>query len=229
VWSHLDQSLRGCRSILELGCGTGEDAVHLAGEHPHIIATDASRAMIEVARRKAEAAGYRDSIEWHCLPMEQARAALAPRTFDAVLSDFGAVNCACDLPALIADIAHLVRPGGKLLWVVMGRNAPWEWAWYGLRGEWHKAWRRHKREGVRWRGLTVRYPTPTQLTRLLQPWFARDRCSPLGFALPPSYAAGWLERSPRALSVLTTLERAVQGVGILASLADHYIIEATRK
>lgn len=228
VWSHLDRSLRGCSSILELGCGTGEDAVHLARDHPHIVATDASPAMIEVARRKASAAGYGHAIEWHCLPMEEARAVLGPRSFDAIFSDFGAVNCARDLPALIADSAALVRPGGKLLWVVMGRNAPWEWAWYALRGEWRKAWRRHQPGGVRWRGLTIRYPTPAEMTRRLQPWFAAERCAPLGFALPPSYAGGWLERSPGALSVLTALERAVQGVGAFASLADHYIIEATR-
>ena len=50
----------------------------------------------------------------------------------------------------------------------------------------------------------------------------------LEVALPPSYAAGWLDRSPRALALLGRLEKLAQRSSALASLADHFIVEATR-
>ncbi|MFO1466001.1 MAG: hypothetical protein U1F35_06125 [Steroidobacteraceae bacterium] len=54
------------------------------------------------------------------------------------------------------------------------------------------------------------------------------RVSPLGWLLPPSYAAGWLDRSPRCLAWLARLESMAQGSRGLASVADHYIFEAHR-
>lgn len=49
--------------VLELGCGTGEDAVHLGRHGVRVLATDAAPAMIAAAQRKVEAAGLRGVVE----------------------------------------------------------------------------------------------------------------------------------------------------------------------
>jgi SAM-dependent methyltransferase len=184
--------------------------------------------MIQVARGKAQALSCDGQIEFHCLDMEQLGPGLDGRLFDGVLSNFGAVNCVRALPALVADVAGRLRPGGTLLWVIMGRRVPWEWMWYLVRGNWRKAARRFEKEGVAWRGMTISYPTPMQVTLELQPYFQINRVAPLGFALPPSYAAGWLNRFPRALRALNGVEWWAQRSSRLASWSDHYIVEATR-
>jgi SAM-dependent methyltransferase len=228
VWSRLEHTFRPSQRVLELGCGTGEDAVRLAVGGVRVVATDPSSAMIKVARLKADAGDCGSRIEFHCLPMEELGPSLDGEVFDGVLSNFGAINCARRLPALVADIAGRLSPGAPLLWVVMGRHVPWEWLWYLVRGEWSKAWRRLRSGGVDWRGLTISYPTPSELTALLRPYFAISRLTPLGFALPPSYAAGWLDRSPRTLKVLTRMEKFAQRSSALASWSDHFIVEAVR-
>jgi SAM-dependent methyltransferase len=194
-----------------------------------VVAIDVSPAMISVARQKARAAGCADRIEFHCAAIEDFVAAgAAAESFDGVLSNFGAVNCVRDLPALVTVVARGLSPGGRLLWVVMGRHVPWEWAWFLLRGRWRKAWRRLTSAGVEWRGLMLSYPTPSEMAQCLWPFFMVERVSPLGFALPPSYASAWLERSPRALTMLGRLERFGQNCQALAAVSDHYIVEATR-
>jgi SAM-dependent methyltransferase len=193
-----------------------------------VVAIDVSADMVERARQKARAAGCAAQIDIRCLAMEDLGTALDGECFDGVLSNFGAVNCIGDLRSLIAGIATRVAPSGRLLWVVMGRHVPWEWIWYTARGDWRRAWRRLSPGGAQWRGLTVCYPTPAEMRQLLSPWFTVSRVSPLGFALPPSYAASWLERSPRVLAMLRRLETALPAWSALASLSDHYIIEATR-
>jgi SAM-dependent methyltransferase len=228
VWARLDRTFKPPRRILELGCGTGEDAVRLARNGVSVVATDTSSLMIQVARSKARGCDCDAQIDFHCVDMEQLGPDLDGQLFDGVLSNFGAVNCARQLPSLVADIAGRVRPGAPLLWVVMGRHVPWEWLWYLMRGQWDKAWRRLRAGGVQWRGMTISYPTPAQMTRLLRPYFAIKRVTPLGFALPPSYAGTWLNRSPRLLALLTSLERLAQRSSALASLSDHYIVEAIR-
>ena len=160
--------------------------------------------------------------------MERLGADLAGETFDGVFSNFGAVNCARQLDAVAADLALLLEPGAPLLWVVMGRNVPWEWGWFLARGEWRKAFRRRRKGGVAWRGMHISYPTPAALGRALRPHFAEVGRRALGVVLPPTYASGWLERSPRTLSALTRLERALHRWQSLAALADHYIFEARR-
>lgn len=225
VWSRLEQVFRAPQRILELGCGTGVDALALARRGVEVVATDASQGMIQVASQKA-APG--DRVAFHCLPMESVAASFQGQGFDGVLSNFGAINCVRDLGALVSDVSVCLRPGARLVWVVMGRHVPWEWAWFLAQGQWSKAWRRLTPGGVSWRDLHIRYPTPAELTRLLRPHFKIERVAPLGVALPPSYVGEWLARRPRLSGMLTALEQRAQGWRVLAGLADHYIVEASR-
>lgn len=228
VWERFERSFAGRERLLEIGCGTGEDAVHLALRGHRVFATDASEQMVRVAERKAVRAGVADRIEFRCLGMEDLGAGLAGRTFDGVYSNFGAVNCAARLDSLAANLAACLPSGAPLLWVVLGRHVPWEWAWYGVRGDLRKAFRRLRRGGASWRGLTVSYPTPATLAKILRPHFLAQGSRALGVVLPPSYAAGWLDRSPRALALLTRAERALQRWPATSAIADHYIFEAQR-
>ncbi|HEX5047980.1 MAG TPA: methyltransferase domain-containing protein [Gammaproteobacteria bacterium] len=228
VWQGLDEAFAGCRRVLELGCGTGDDALHLASRGVAVLATDASSAMLRAAAAKAEAAGHAGRVTFRCLPMERLGGVLAGERFDGVLSNFGAVNCAGDVGRVAADVAELLVPGAPLVWVVMGKHVPWEWAWFLARGEGRKAFRRSRSGGVAWRGLQISYPTPAELERALRPHFAPVSRRPLGAALPPTYASGWLERSPRAFAALLRLERSLHRRQALAVLADHYIFEARR-
>ena len=228
VWQRLDVAFAGHSRVLEIGCGTGEDAIHLARRGLEVLATDESARMLRVAADKAEAAGCANRIRFRRVPMERLGAQLRGETFDGVFSNFGAINCAHGLDAVVADVAALLEPGAPLVWVVMGRHVPWEWAWFLARGDARKAFRRSRRGGTPWRGLNISYPTPGELERALRPHFAPETRRALGVVLPPTYASGWLERSPRALSALVRLERALQRWRPLAAFADHYIFEARR-
>jgi ubiquinone/menaquinone biosynthesis C-methylase UbiE len=228
VWSRMDQAFKSSRRILELGCGTGEDAVRMARGGIQVVATDPSPRMLHVARRKACQGDCDQRIEFHCVSMDELGPGLDGELFDGVFSNFGAINCSASLPSLIRDVARRLRPGAPLIWVVMGRHVPWEWFWYLLHGSWTKAWRRLRGGAVEWRGMRISYPTPAEMAELLAPHFVVKRVAALGVALPPSYAADWLHRSPRMLAVLTALEKRAQSSRALASLSDHYIVEAVR-
>jgi hypothetical protein len=138
------------------------------------------------------------------------------------------VNCAADIAALAGVLAPRLAPNAPLVWVIMGRFVPWEMGWYLLRGDARRAFRRFRRAGSEWRGLTIHYPTPGNCARLLEPHFVVSVARPLGVVLPPSYAAGWLERSPRTHAWLSRLERALFVRARGAGLGDHYVLEARR-
>ena len=217
--------------ILEINCGTGEDAVYLARRGCAVVATDISLAMTDVAREKIAAAGVAGRVDVRQAaiesldPMELCGPAGA---FDGVLSNFGGLNCLHDLAAAAEGLAGCVRPGGFALLCVMGPLCAWEWAWYLLHGRPGKAFRRLKPGGVPWRGLTVRYPTPGRLRRSFAPHFRCVRACAVGALIPPSYAGQWAGRHPNLLARLNALERRCETWPGMATLADHYLLEMQR-
>ena len=226
--------------VLELACGTGEDAVHLGRHGVRVLATDASEGMVAVARRKVEAAGLRDLVEVRQrslqeLPRlgERSPAPLAPLAdgppFDGAFSSFGGFNCIADPRGPARDLAALLRPGARVLLCVMGPLVPWEWGWFLLRGRPGKALRRLRPGGAAWRGMVIRYPSIRAMKRAFEPEFRPRRTAAIGALLPPSYAEPWAARHPRLLARLDRWERRWETLPPLPWLADHYLLELERR
>ena len=201
VFRHLDAAFAPGSRVLEIGCGTGEDAVHLAGRGVAVAATDASAKMVAVARRKVEARRLGALVTVEEVPAEAlgARLEALGAPFDGAFSSFGALNCVADLAALGATLARAVAPGVPLVLVVMGPVVPWEWGLHLARLAPGKAFRRLRPGGVAWRGVTVRYPWPCALDAALGPGFRRTGLSALGALLPPSEAEAWFRERPGLL------------------------------
>src|SRR5205823_13066622 len=68
---HLVKTFSAGDTVLEIGCGTGEEAIALARRGVRVVATDASPAMIEVVSRKlARLGGDQAHMETEVLPVE---------------------------------------------------------------------------------------------------------------------------------------------------------------
>ncbi len=247
VWHRLDVLFPTGSRILELGCGTGEDAAYLARRGNFVLATDPTLAMVEATRKKAEDANLADHIstrqlrfedlqarEWTAEPTTTAQPTnLNPRPFeppfDGALSNFGGLNCVADLPATAHGLAQWLRPGAQVGLCVMGPCVPWEWLWHLLHGHPRTAFRRWRRGGVKWRGLTVHYPSIRTLRRAFEPSFRTCRVSAIGALLPPSYVEPWAAHHPALIRQLDRWERRMETWFPLPWLADHYLIELERR
>lgn len=217
--------------VLEIGCGTGLDALFLAQRGVAVTATDASAAMLDAARARI---GPELPVTFARLDLN----ALAPDSFcdqpyDGAFASFGPINATADLTALAAWLAARVRAGGMICLGVMGPLCLWEIGWHALHGDVRTAGRRLGGQ-ARFTPpdgppMTVHYPSIGALTRAFAPWFTRKRVSSLGLFLPPSDVYGVIERRPRLLRLLTALEARTAGVPPLARLADHYWVELARK
>ena len=226
VWAHVDPLVAPGTRVLELNCGTGEDAVHLAGLGAEVLATDAAAEMVAVTRAKADRRGVGERVRAETVAIESLDV-LDAEPFDLVLSDFGGVNCVGDLRPLGPALARLVRPGGSVVLVVMGPVVPWEWAWYLAHRQPRTAVRRFRRSTA-WRGMTIRYPSHRTLARALAPGFERVSCIPIGCVLPPSYAGAWIEQRPETLARLADWEDRLAPLPGAAWLGDHYLLHLRR-
>jgi SAM-dependent methyltransferase len=228
VWRRLQAAFRPGERVLELNCGTGEDALHLGRRGVRVLATDASPAMLGLTRAKLERAGLARLVEVARLPIEDLAKHQLPAPFDGVLSNFGGLNCVSDLPGVAPGLAAVMRPGARALLCVMGPAVPWEWGWYLARGEPRKALRRFRRGGVPWHGATIRYPSIGEVRRAFAPHFVARRVTAIGALVPPTFAEPWAARHPRLLAALDGLERRTETMWPLPWLADHFLLELER-
>ena len=227
VWRRLDSCFPPGSRVLELNCGTGEDALYLGRRGVRVLATDLSPTMVAVARHKVARAGLAGMIEVQQLGLDQVdQIEAAP--FDGALSNFGGLNCVADLPAVGRGWAARLRPGATALVCIMGPVVPWEWLWFVLHRQPAKAFRRLCPGGVEWRGLTIHYPSIWTLQRAFAPAFQRRRVSAIGALIPPPYTDPWTASRPRLLERLDRWERRWETVPPLPWLADHYLLELER-
>ena len=227
VWTRCAARFASGR-ILEMNCGTGEDAIHLAAQGLEVLATDVSPAMLGIARAKAQAARAPDTLAFTRLAWEDL-AGLDTGPFDGVLSNFGGLNCVSDLRSVAPALARQLRPGGWALLCLMGRHVPWEWIWYLAQGRARKAFRRLATDGVPWSGIRIYYPTPGLVRRAFGTEFHCARISALGALLPPPYTARFWTRTPRVIATLERCERYLETFWPLPWLADHFLIELQRR
>ena len=231
VHTRLDKHFAAGQHILEMGCGTGEDALHLAQRGVRVTATDASPAMLEAARakikknhepprRQEESLIQFTLLDLNNLPTEFP-------AFDGVFANFGVINCLADWRALAGWLVKRLPAGGIAAFGVMSPLCVWEMGWHGLHGDFGTAFRRW-RKTTTFEGVPIHYPSIRRLTIEFSPYFRRVYVEPLGLWLPPSDAYGMIERRPRLLRTLTALDRQFSRVRQFASFADHCWIEFER-
>lgn len=212
---------RGAR-LLEIGGGTGEDAVWLLERGRQVLLTDASPAMVRVAGAKF--AG-RPGAEARVAAAEALEVLADQPRFDGAYSNFAALNCVTDLSAFGRGLAGLLRPGAPVLLVVFGTLCPGEWLVEGLRGRPEAMFRRFARGEVPARlnkqDFTVRYHRSAEIARALSPWFRAAGRQGVGVLVPPSAAEPWISRHPCLLAGLEAIDRVVSWP--LASLGDHVL------
>lgn len=245
--------------VLELGCGTGEDALWLAEQGIHVMATDAATQMVQQTQQKVAQANLSAWVEAQVLDMNALTLNPAPKgeglletkpspfspgekgdggmraQYDAVFSNFGAVNCVQDYGLLAGYLAQQVNPGGKVIMVLMGRWCPWEILWYLAHLQPKTAFRRVSagKQGVEAHvgdGQTVRvwYPAPSDLKRAFAPHFRHVQTVGIGTLLPPSYLDHLVERWPRTFERFAGIDRRFGQSWLMQRFNDHYLIEFAR-
>jgi SAM-dependent methyltransferase len=226
VWARCAARFQPGFRILEMNCGTGEDARWLAGRGMQVVATDISARMIEVSRRKLANLPENQAVHLQVLAWEHLES-LAADSFDGMLSNFGGLNCVADLRSAALDLTRKLRPGAIAILCIMGPRVPWEWLWFLARGRPGAAFRRLRRRRL-WSGIPIHYPSITATVKAFAPEFRLLRAGAIGALLPPPYTEYTLGRYPRVLAALERLERRWEARWPLPQLADHYLLELER-
>jgi SAM-dependent methyltransferase len=231
VWKKLTQTFQSGDHILELNCGTGEDALFLARNGVSVTACDASQQMIKIAssRRRSEAPDA--PILFNILPTERLRELQSAPLFDGAFSNFSGLNCVPDLHQTAADLGTLLFPRASLLVCLSTRFCLWEMLWFVLHGNFRKAFRRCLGHATAKAGgftVDVYYPTIRELKKSFSPFFVLHSCTGIGVTVPPSYVETWIRKHPNLLKIFRSIDNVISTYPGFRVLGDHVLLHFER-
>ena len=218
--------------VLDVGCGTGDDALWLAAAGHEVVATDVSHGMLNMTKaRMAGASGTvaaRVGVER--LDLESPGDEVSG-PFGLVMSNFGAVNCCADLRRFFAWLDERLENDGRVVLTVMGRLCLWESIGFALRGRFRQAVRRWSgRATFTLNGIDqpIWYHAPAAIRNMAESYFVIESISGIGVFVPSTEFFHICETRPRLMRVLCRLESIVSGWWPFNRLGDHYTIVLRR-
>ena len=220
--------------LVELGCGTGTEALALAKQGCRVFALDISPNMIERARAKARAAGLADRATFvvgRTADVAELVRPSTPSSYDGAYANFS-LTFEEDLRSLGASLAAILRPGAFFVCTLPNRLVLSEVLVYGalLRFR-HVLWRfatplRKEVHGVM---LEIHAYSPWQIREAFDPWFELRRTMGVPVFVPPVYLHPQYRRLGDARRVLEGLDARLAGRFPWNRLGEHTLFVFRRK
>jgi ubiquinone/menaquinone biosynthesis C-methylase UbiE len=231
LWDTVSREVPAGRRLLDLGCGTGIDAFEFASRGYEVVASDWSPQMVERTRARAAAAGLEQRVEAKHVGIHQLDQ--IDDRFDAVYSNFGPLNCAPDLNAVATQCERLVRPGGLLIFSVIGRICPWELAYYTSKRRFRRATVRATRGatavGMNNHTIWTYYYLPREFYRAFADSFSLESYRALSLFMPPPYLVDYYRRHRAGCDRLGKLDDRFGALPVLRNMGDHFLIVMRRR
>lgn len=216
-------------TIVDLGCGTGTDAVNLASLGYHVIGLDTSEGMLAQARRKGRGIQGLSFERGSLLDLNK----IASKSAEVVLSNFGALNCIQNPGDIAPSIARITRAGGFFLAVVMPRVSPWEIVAGLTRANSGMAFRRFRSDamaaGFQNGTFPVYYHSHSALRSTFGTWFTETGARGWCVVAPPPHATNFVTKFPRLTHGLTVIDRALGALPLVRGIGDHFLCVLKRR
>ena len=233
MWRWLDAMFAPGSRLIDLGCGTGLDAARMARLGHRVTATDWSLAMVRRTSDRAEQERLGDRVQALNVGAHELWRLEGDGLYDGAYSNLGALNCVPDLEVVSGECARLLRPGGALVFTVIGRVCPWELGYYVLRGSWGRARVRYARGAVpvsmNQRTVWTFYYAPREFYRAFRTHFSLTHYRGLCVFAPPPYLTSFREKHVRWYQHLWRMDRRIGGWPLLRAMGDHFLLVMRRR
>lgn len=222
VWRYMRKVLGRYEQarILELNCGTGEDAVFMAEMGHEVLATDISTEMLKRVEKKALGAGLEDKVRVRQLDLA-APVLEEEAGFDLIFSNFGGLNCISGekLEELAVFCEKKLKVGGACVFVVMPPKTLLEKVYRWRKGEMEEYKQRNSQVplmvSVGEEEVATYFHSPSMLISSFYS-FLHHNTQAVGFI--PSYM-----NASKKLVFLNMLEKVLLWTQTSPKRSDHYI------
>ena len=237
VWRYLQRitpELNGLE-ILELNCGSSEDAMFFSEKGVNLVATDISEEMLKVTTVRANQFSMQNRISSQFLDPESFDETVFDKKFDLIFANFGGLNCLHPeaVKRLIHNLPSILAPGGRFVGIITPKFCLWESLYFMTQFKFRQAFRRNtSREsivqvgGVSFKSWNY---NPAQLTSWSESRFRMIRKVPIGLATPPVALESQFLNRKALLFRLARWGKRLDQLSLLAGMSDNFLIDLQLK
>ncbi len=219
--------------LLELNCGTGEDALFFSQKGYSVHATDISEGMFKVLHQKAGQLPANCKLTIEKCSFTELSALKNKGPYHYIYSNFGGLNCTGELGKVLESFPALLYPGGIVTMVIISRFCLWE-SLLIFRGKFRTAVRRFfssggRKANVEGKSFTCWYYSPADVKKLMEGNFEIITLQGLCTIVPPSYIEGFSVKWPRLFRFLKKMENKFKASWPWRNMGDYFIITLKKK
>lgn len=227
--SVLDGYFKPDMNILEIGCGTGTEAVALAKRNINITAIDVSPEMIRTASVKARKERVEKKIDFAVLSADDMEK-IAGRKYDGAYSSFGVLNCVEDMEKFGLSLSKMVRKEGYFICSVMNKYCLAEIFYFLLKLSPEKVFRRMIKQPVPVKlsrsdfKVDCRYYSLKEFTKYFKNDFSVEKVYALSLFLLPYFG-----KIRKDMYKFFTFDKYLSGKYPFNMLGDHFLVIMKRR
>ncbi len=233
MWRWLDATFASSSRLIDVGCGTGLDALRMARLGHFITAIDWSPQMVQRTHDRAALEQLLGRVQPLALGAHELNRLKDVDGYDGAYSNLGPLNCVPDLAEVSRECARLLKPGGALVFTVIGRLCPWEIAHYLRRRRWPRATVRFSRGVVpvnmNKQTIWTRYYWPREFYAAFRQHFSLEHLRGLCVFAPPPYLTWVRERHPRLHGWLWRVDHSMSAWPLVRDMGDHFLMVMKKK
>jgi SAM-dependent methyltransferase len=204
--------------LLEIGCGTGTEAIRVSKRVRGVVATDISPGMIALLRRKVEArnlAGRVVALQLKAADVSKAGESLPGGRARVAYSFNGALNCEPEIQRFPRGLWGVLEPGGIFVCSVRNRFCLEESLVQGALLRFRSMTPRKKQPKMVSVGgidIPAYYYYPWEFARLFSPYFEVEKQVALPAIVPPPYLNDLYVKLRSRIKFLENADAALAGV-----------------
>lgn len=221
--------------LLEIGCGTGTEAIRISKHVAGIVATDISQKMLEALNKKVKA----KKLEHKISTLQVAASAInsiqsnLPQGKVRIAYSFnGALNCEPDIQRVPEQLAEIIQPGGFFVCSVRNTICLSEFLSHSVALQFGKtAPRKNQPVMVSVGGIDIPsyYYPPGKFLGFFEPYFKVKKTVGLPALLPPAYLNDYYLRAGGVRPIIEKLENLVGAHFPLNRFGDQTLLILQRR
>ncbi len=210
--SYLLNNFKEGQNVLDIGCGTGLQAIPLALHGCNVVAVDVSKGMLEILRRKIEKFSIKNIKIYNMAAskVSELKKTFGKEYFDGAYSYYGPINTEPNIIRLRDGVFDLLKKGG--LFIVMPIN---RWCLYDIvTGKPRRAY------GI-FRDFKFRYYTPLEIKKLFS-YFKVEEIYSLSILTPHVNSK---IKDPRIINFLFSIDKHIYKTFPFKYLGTDFLIK----
>jgi ubiquinone/menaquinone biosynthesis C-methylase UbiE len=227
VRNQVTEHTKSGERMLELNCGTGQDALFFASQGLFVHATDNSDGMLQEFNKKLLQEKLSSNVKLQKCSFNSLGEQIVERDFDHVFSNNGGLNCASDLRNVIKQVDEKVKPGGMVHFVMIAPFCLWEVLTL-FKGKVKFALRRFTKKGVKshleGHYFMTYYYSASYIRKSFGNKYSTVQLKSIGCIIPPTYNDYFPAKYPAIFKTLKAAELKLNNFWPFNRVGDMYII-----